>query len=193
MRLNIWPGTWTINVDPDILVVDEVLAVGDAEFQEKCFQKFRDLKAEGKTSLSCHLAASLARAGKSVLLVDGDLRIPSAHTLFGLPSWPGLSEVLRGDLSPVEAILPEEGATGWSDTWMVSADTEHPNCAYAWMNHIISPKANAAVAVYADTGPVAGVSLRGNVMGGGRYALHIGTGVRDVTVRGNRFSRQVSP
>ena len=38
-----------INVDPDILVVDEVLAVGDAEFQEKCFQKFRDFKAAGKT------------------------------------------------------------------------------------------------------------------------------------------------
>ena len=38
-----------INVDPDILVVDEVLAVGDAEFQAKCFQKFRDFKVEGKT------------------------------------------------------------------------------------------------------------------------------------------------
>jgi lipopolysaccharide transport system ATP-binding protein len=38
-----------INVDPDILVVDEVLAVGDAEFQEKCFQKFRDFKNAGKT------------------------------------------------------------------------------------------------------------------------------------------------
>lgn len=38
-----------INVDPDILVVDEVLAVGDAEFQEKCFQKFRDFKMAGKT------------------------------------------------------------------------------------------------------------------------------------------------
>lgn len=38
-----------INVDPDILVVDEVLAVGDAEFQAKCFQKFKDLKEAGKT------------------------------------------------------------------------------------------------------------------------------------------------
>lgn len=38
-----------INVDPDILVVDEVLAVGDAEFQEKCFQKFEDFKRAGKT------------------------------------------------------------------------------------------------------------------------------------------------
>ena len=38
-----------ISVDPDILVVDEVLAVGDAEFQEKCYQKFRDFKRAGKT------------------------------------------------------------------------------------------------------------------------------------------------
>ena len=38
-----------INVDPDILVVDEVLAVGDSEFQEKCFQKFKDFKRAGKT------------------------------------------------------------------------------------------------------------------------------------------------
>ncbi len=38
-----------INVDPEILVVDEVLAVGDAAFQEKCFQKFKDFKRDGKT------------------------------------------------------------------------------------------------------------------------------------------------
>ena len=38
-----------INVEPDILVVDEVLAVGDQEFQDKCYQKFRDLKAAGRT------------------------------------------------------------------------------------------------------------------------------------------------
>jgi ABC-type polysaccharide/polyol phosphate transport system ATPase subunit len=38
-----------INMDPDILVVDEVLAVGDAEFQAKCFQKFLDFRKVGKT------------------------------------------------------------------------------------------------------------------------------------------------
>ncbi|MEJ1230358.1 MAG: ABC transporter ATP-binding protein [Galbitalea sp.] len=38
-----------INVNPDILVVDEVLAVGDTEFQQKCFAKFRDFKKAGKT------------------------------------------------------------------------------------------------------------------------------------------------
>lgn len=38
-----------INVGPDVLVVDEVLSVGDAEFQEKCRQKFIDFKTAGKT------------------------------------------------------------------------------------------------------------------------------------------------
>ena len=38
-----------INVDPDVLVVDEVLSVGDASFQDKCAQKFIDFKAAGKT------------------------------------------------------------------------------------------------------------------------------------------------
>lgn len=38
-----------INVNPDILVVDEVLAVGDAEFQEKCQVKFAQLKQAGRT------------------------------------------------------------------------------------------------------------------------------------------------
>jgi len=38
-----------IHVEPDILVVDEVLAVGDAEFQEKCFGKFREFKRDGRT------------------------------------------------------------------------------------------------------------------------------------------------
>lgn len=38
-----------INVDPDILIVDEVLAVGDAEFQAKCRSKFVEFRAAGKT------------------------------------------------------------------------------------------------------------------------------------------------
>ena len=38
-----------INVQADILLIDEILAVGDQHFQEKCFNKLKELKKEGKT------------------------------------------------------------------------------------------------------------------------------------------------
>jgi len=59
---------------------------------------------EGKTSLSCQLAISLARAGRKTLLVDSDLRRSSVHSRFGLPQAPGLAEALRGEDTLAEVI-----------------------------------------------------------------------------------------
>ena len=50
-----------INVDPDILLIDEILAVGDAEFQRRCTEKFADLKASGKTIIIVTHALSTVR------------------------------------------------------------------------------------------------------------------------------------
>jgi capsular exopolysaccharide synthesis family protein len=55
------------------------------------------LPGEGKSSLSCHLAASLARAGRQTLLIDCDLRRPSIHRLLDQPQGPGVGELLRGE------------------------------------------------------------------------------------------------
>ncbi len=68
-------------------------------------------------------------------------------------TWQVIANVAQGEDVPVDVTLPEEGATGWSDTWMVGAESENKNCAYAWMNHIISPEANAAVAEYFGEAP----------------------------------------
>ncbi|MFO0850931.1 MAG: P-loop NTPase [Gemmataceae bacterium] len=55
---------------------------------------------EGKTTLATQLAASLARAGFRTLLVDGDLRCPSLHQMFGVPLTPGLGDALAGGAAP---------------------------------------------------------------------------------------------
>src|SRR5260370_28815540 len=54
------------------------------------------VSGEGKTSLASHLAASLARGGRRTLLVDGDLRNPAVHSMFGLTAGPGFAELLPG-------------------------------------------------------------------------------------------------
>jgi putative spermidine/putrescine transport system substrate-binding protein len=68
-------------------------------------------------------------------------------------TWQVIVNLAQAEDVPVEAILPESGSTGWSDTWMINADTESRNCAYGWLNHIISPEANAAVAEWFGEAP----------------------------------------
>ena len=57
------------------------------------------MPGEGKSTVSCQLAQSLARAGKSVALVDFDLRRPSIHRYLDLTLDPGLAQSLFGEIS----------------------------------------------------------------------------------------------
>lgn len=69
-------------------------------------------------------------------------------------TWQVIASVLQGGgTAPVEVVLPEEGATGWSDTWMIASDAESPNCAYAWLDYIASPEANAQATEYFGEAP----------------------------------------
>ena len=63
-----------INIDPEILIVDEALSVGDVFFQSKCYRKFEDFKREGKTILfvSHDLSAISRYCDRAVLLNQGD-------------------------------------------------------------------------------------------------------------------------
>jgi putative spermidine/putrescine transport system substrate-binding protein len=68
-------------------------------------------------------------------------------------SWQSVVDLAQADKSPISAVLPKEGATGWSDTWMVASKSKHKTCAYEWLNHIISPAANAAASDWLGQAP----------------------------------------
>jgi putative spermidine/putrescine transport system substrate-binding protein len=76
----------------------------------------------------------------------------SGNSVIGT-TWQVIVNTAVAEKAPVKAILPDEGATGWSDTWMVGARSKHPNCAYQWLNWIVSPQANAQVAEYFGEAP----------------------------------------
>jgi putative spermidine/putrescine transport system substrate-binding protein len=62
-------------------------------------------------------------------------------------SWPYQTITLQDAKVPVKDLIPQEGATGWADTWMMSTHAKHPNCAYLWMKYISEPKPQAQQAL----------------------------------------------
>jgi spermidine/putrescine-binding protein len=68
-------------------------------------------------------------------------------------TWQVIQNVLAGSDATTEVVLPEEGATGWSDTWMIASEAKSPNCAYAWLDWIASPEVNAQATAYFGEAP----------------------------------------
>ena len=65
-----------INIDPEILIVDEALAVGDVFFQAKCFHKFDEFKKEGKTVLFVsHDMSSISKYCDRVVLLNQGVKL----------------------------------------------------------------------------------------------------------------------
>lgn len=63
-----------INIDPEILIVDEALSVGDVFFQAKCYKKFEEFKAQGKTILlvTHDLGSVMTYCDRAIILNRGD-------------------------------------------------------------------------------------------------------------------------
>jgi spermidine/putrescine-binding protein len=68
-------------------------------------------------------------------------------------TWQVTQNSLEAAGAPTAVVLPEEGVTGWSDTWMIASEAENPNCAYMWLDYIASPEANAAATGYFGEAP----------------------------------------
>ena len=65
-----------INIDPEILIVDEALSVGDVFFQNKCYRKFEDFKKQGKTILFVsHDLGSISKYCDRVILLEKGVKI----------------------------------------------------------------------------------------------------------------------
>ena len=68
-------------------------------------------------------------------------------------SWQFMVNLMQADDQPIAGVLPDEGSTGWSDTWMIAANAKHPNCMYKWMDHMASAEANGQATVWFGEAP----------------------------------------
>ena len=68
-------------------------------------------------------------------------------------TWQVIVNLAQANGAKIDAVKPVEGATGWSDTWMLSSKAANPNCMKLWMDWIASPWANSQVAVWFGEAP----------------------------------------
>ena len=98
------------HLEPEILIVDEVLAVGDVQFQKKCLGKMGDVAHEGRTVLfvSHNMTAILTLCDRAILLGDGRVRLDASSEL-AIPEYLGtasLDESTDYDLTGYEYRQP---------------------------------------------------------------------------------------
>ena len=167
------PTSWDVILDPEkaakykgrISVYDDPIYIADAAVYLKAHQpdlgiedpyELNDEQFEAAVNLleeqRPNVGEYWSEAAKQIsAFANGDATVGT--------TWQYQYFALQDEGEPVEAspasqgFLPSEGATGWSDTWMLSSEAKHPNCMYKWMDWIVSPKVNAEVAEYFGEAP----------------------------------------
>lgn len=126
-----------INIDPDILITDEALSVGDIRFQQKCFRKIREFKDMGKTIVMCthSLRAVNDFCTKAIWLHNGAIReqgepryVTDSYNAFMVSDhadeikWnSSKTDELESQLSRGTALLPSYPNLKWYD--LISCDS----------------------------------------------------------------------
>ena len=156
----IWPGTENKG---KLSIYDNQIFIADAALYLKATQPDLNItdpyeldedQFNAAVDLLKQQRPNIGKYWDGVTYADQVTTFKSGETVVGT-TWPYQVNLMAAEKPPltVTALVPKEGTTGWSDTWMISSKPAHPNCTYLWMNYIISPDANAKVAEYFGEAP----------------------------------------
>jgi putative spermidine/putrescine transport system substrate-binding protein len=178
------PTSWSIILDPNeakkysghISVYDDPIYIADAamylkahqpdlgiddpyELNDEQFNAAVDLLKQQHPYVGDYWSSYLKQIN---LFTSGDDQVGS--------TWQYQYFTLLADDQPVAApgpdtgFVPTEGATGWSDTWMIAKDAAHPNCMYKWMNYVTSAPVQAQIMQWFGEAPAQSQACPANVV-----------------------------
>ncbi len=156
-KVNPAPGSWSTIYSPkykgQVTVPDNPIQIADAAlYLSKTQPSLGITNPYELTEKQLDAAASLLKQQRPLIvkywaLASDEIDLfKNGNAVVGA-SWPYQTITLQGDKTPVKDLIPKEGATGWADTWMLSAHAKHPNCAYMWMKWVSTPKVQAQQAI----------------------------------------------
>jgi putative spermidine/putrescine transport system substrate-binding protein len=172
-RIHPGPASWSIILDPKqakqysgkISVYDDPIYIADAAVYLKAHQPSLNITNPYELdSKQFNAAVTLLKQQRQYVGEYWGNATKQIQSYASGDDWVGTTWqyqyfVLKGKKVPIaispagEGFVPTEGATGWSDTWMISSHAKDPNCMYLWMNWITSPMVNAEVAQYFGEAP----------------------------------------
>jgi polysaccharide biosynthesis transport protein len=135
-----WNRTPSLSADSYRAIVTSILLANHGETNPRVVVVTSPCQGEGKTTVASHLSHAVVEIGKKVLLIDGDLRRPRLHTLFGVANSQGLSNVLLAD-TPLDhkvSIKHLLCKTGTSGLYLLPAGGNTANSASALHSHRMS-------------------------------------------------------
>ncbi len=159
------PDSWSVMFEPGsaadgaVSVYDSPIYIADAALYLMATQP--DLGITNPYSLDqTQFDAAMALLGDQgaltsqywALYTDQQASLEDGSVLAGT-TWQVIVNLAQANGALIDAVKPVEGATGWSDTWMLSSAAANPNCMKLWMDWIASPWANAQVAVWFGEAP----------------------------------------
>src|SRR3954453_10701980 len=144
------PTSWSALYDPKykgkITVPDNPIQIADVALQFGGTDKPYSLSEQQLNAAKQKLTQQRPLVKKYwVLATDFESLFKSGDATIGA-GWPLMTNDLKKAGMNVGEVLPKEGVTGWSDSWMLSNKAKHPICAYKWMNYVTSPQVQAKVA-----------------------------------------------
>jgi putative spermidine/putrescine transport system substrate-binding protein len=174
------PSSWGVILDPKqaqkykgkISVYDDPIYIADAAVYLKAHEP--DLEIDNPYQLTQEQFDAAVELLKEQRPMVGEYWSEAAKQIAAFANgdstvgttWQYQYFELLGEKEPVasspasQGFVPDEGATGWSDTWMISSEAKNPNCMYMWMDWIIEPKVNAQVAEYFGEAPAQSLSCK---------------------------------
>ena len=185
------PTSWSVILDPNeakkysghISVYDDPIYIADAavylkahqpdlgidnpyELDDKQFTAAVDLLKQQHPYVGDYWSSYLKQIN---LFTSGDDQVGT--------TWQYQYFTLLADGQPMKApgadtgFVPTEGATGWSDSWMISSEAKHPNCMYKWMNYITSAPVQAQVMQWFGEAPAQSKACEANEIAAAGKAL----------------------
>ena len=158
------PTSWSAIYSPKykgkVTVPDNPIQIADAALYLSKTRPTLGIKDPYElNSTQFNAAVSLLKAQKPLIkkywaLASDEIDLFKSNDAVIGASWPYQTNTLAADKVPVKDLIPKEGATGWADTWMLSANAKHPNCAYMWMKWVSTPTVQAQQAIYFGETPV---------------------------------------